>query len=174
VPFDGDPKTEEEMTMVLERKGVGALALRLIVGLALLACPRAGSAVGTWTVPSLAREPGEVNSPGAAAVDTAGNLYVAEDSWIQQRDAQGDWSVIATQGASALAVDAVGNLYVLESYPSFRIQKRDVQGNWSVIAIAGSGVGQVSSPSGLAIAEVGNLYVADTGNNRVMKYTPGP
>ena len=63
--------------------------------------------------------------PTALAVDAAGNLYVADvmthDDRIQKRDAQGNWSVIATAGTAparspsrALAVDAAGNLYVAE------------------------------------------------------------
>jgi hypothetical protein len=45
--------------------------------------------------------------------------------------------------------------------------------NWSVIAATGAAVGQVATPSGLAVDMVGNLYVADTDNNRVQEYAPG-
>jgi DNA-binding beta-propeller fold protein YncE len=38
---------------------------------------------------------------------------------------------------------------------------------------AGS-VARFVSPAGLVADAGGNLYVADTGNNRVLKYTPGP
>jgi hypothetical protein len=43
-----------------------------------------------------------------------------------------------------------------------------------VIATSGTAIGQVNSPSDFAVDGAGNLYVADTGNNRVLKYTPGP
>src|SRR5437899_5898862 len=109
--------------MVLEAKSIGALVLRVIVSLALLGCARMGSAQGTWSVISLPQQPGEVLHPSALAVDTAGTLYVADQSnggRIQQRDARGNWSVIATQGTAlgqvlnprALAADSAGNLYV--------------------------------------------------------------
>jgi hypothetical protein len=87
---------------------------------------------------------------------------------------------------TALAVDTTGNLYVADHYLDSatagflgRIQKRDAQGSWSVIATAGSDLGQVESqyysgPFGLAVDGGGNLYVADAGNNRVLKYVPGP
>jgi hypothetical protein len=82
-----------------------------------------GAAQGTRPVISLPRQPGDGINPRALAVDAAGNLYVADvsspdykRSRIQKRDAQGNWSVIPTQGTDAyrraLAADAVGNLYV--------------------------------------------------------------
>jgi sugar lactone lactonase YvrE len=36
----------------------------------------------------------------------------------------------------------------------------------------GSGNGQFSSPSGVAVAEGNNIYVADSGNNRIEKFVP--
>lgn len=60
--------------MVLNAKRIGALALRLLVGLVLLGWPRVGSAQGTWSVLSPPRPPGSVSDPGAMAVDAAGNL----------------------------------------------------------------------------------------------------
>jgi hypothetical protein len=103
--------------MVHNPNSSGVLALRLIVGLALLGWPRVGSAQGTWSVISLPQwvnslKPGEVFEPRALAVDAAGNLYFPSAGGIQKRDTQGNWSVIATRGASALAVDTAGNLWV--------------------------------------------------------------
>jgi DNA-binding beta-propeller fold protein YncE len=52
--------------------------------------------------------------------------------------------------------------------------------NWSVIATQGTDLGQVhlsgtlTATSGLAVDGAGHLYVADTDNNRVQMYTPGP
>jgi hypothetical protein len=127
--------------MALHRKSIGPLTLRLLALLALLGCPQIGAATGTWSVISLPQKPGEVLSPGAVAADTAGNLYVADHP------------------------DTIG---------SHRIQKRDAQGNWSVIATQGTAVGQVDLYfyGGLAADGAGNLYVADTGNDRVQEYTP--
>jgi sugar lactone lactonase YvrE len=187
-----------EIEMALESRSTGALVLRLIVGLALLGCPRVGSAQGRWSVISLPQKPGELSAPpDALAVDAAGNLYVAENwydgdynSRIQKRDAQGNWLVIATRGTAvgqvgytgALAVDIAGNLYVADyqldlatgKYGNYRIQKRDPHGNWSVLATQGTALGQVSNPLALAVDGAGNLYVADYVNNRVLKYTPAP
>jgi tripartite motif-containing protein 71 len=135
-------------------KGAGAMIMRLIVGLALLAWPRVDAAQGTWSVISLPQKSGEIVGPYALAVDMAGNLYVADGGVaggrIQKRDAQGTWSVVANYGG-ALAADTAGNLYVAHG----GIQKRDTQGNWSILDPDHSGW--------LAADIAGNLYVAGSG-----------
>jgi hypothetical protein len=170
--------------MVQRHKSIGAMVLRLMVVLTLLACPRVGAAQGTWSVIATSGDAlGQVDAPTALAMDAPGNLYVADgggsggDGRIQKRDAQGNWSVIATYGdalgqvnfdlSGALAVDLAGSLYVADSAFSGngygRIQERDAQGNWSVIATSGDAPGQVTQPNALAVDTTGNLYVADYG-----------
>jgi DNA-binding beta-propeller fold protein YncE len=176
--------------MVLHSISISMLALCLLAVLWLLGWPQVGSAAGTWSVISLPQKPGEAVSPTALAVDKADNLYVADpshDSRIQERDARGNWAVLATTvdalgpdpERTALAVDRDGSLYVAEAIYATpggggggRIQRRDAQGHWSAIASYGSAPGQVYDPTALAVDTAGNLYVADAANNRVLVYTP--
>jgi hypothetical protein len=95
-------------------------------------------------------------------------------------------------GASAVGTDSAGNVYVAESNNS-RIQKFDSSGNFlrawgknvnggvgdpGICTVAAScqagtqgGVGgQFSNPNGIATDSTGNVYVADSDNNRIQKF----
>ncbi|MGC8834230.1 MAG: dockerin type I domain-containing protein, partial [Armatimonadota bacterium] len=124
---------------------------------------------------------GEVDFPMDIVVDKQGNLYVADwqGNRIQCRSADGKWTVIAkagqwygeVNGPVSLAIAPDGTLYVGEGN---RIQRRSPSGRWTVVATNGSGRFQVGgTPYGLATGPNGELYIADTGNNRVILY-PSP
>ena len=79
-----------------------------------------------------------------------------------------------------VAVDGEGNVYVADAGASNRIRKITAQGAVTTFAGGAEGLSNgagaaasFSTPSGLAIDRGGNLYVADTGNNRIRKITPG-
>jgi len=77
---------------------------------------------------------------------------------------------------SGVAVDASGNVYVADK-ENHRVQKCVVSGTtWTCSTFAGSGQGpdanQFSYPFGVAVDGSGNVYVADSGNNRVQKFAP--
>ena len=89
----------------------------------------------------------------------------------------------ATQAAFSdpfgVAVAADGTVYVADAGESNRIRKITPDG--AVATFAGGSEGfadglatsaSFNTPSGLAIDLDGNLYVADTGNNRIRKITP--
>ena len=78
-----------------------------------------------------------------------------------------------------LAVDASGNVSVSELF-NHKIRKITPDGTVSTIAggSAGYADGQgsnarFSGPQGVAVDAVGNVFVSDTGNNKIRKITPG-
>src|SRR5208282_3430940 len=82
-----------------------------------------------------------------------------------------------------VAVDSAGNIYIADSFNE-RIRKVDVNGTITTVA-GGAMVGgtvqgfsgdggaatdaQLSNPHGVVVDSAGNLYIADTNNNRVRK-----
>jgi sugar lactone lactonase YvrE len=157
--------------------------------------------VGTnWWVTTLAGGGTDFSFPEGVALGPDGNLYVANQTMICQVTPSGVVTTIAGQflaGGSAdgtnstarfsdlsgIAVDALGNLFVADT-PNSTIRKVTPVGtNWVVTLVAGQigyggaadGIGssaQFSSPGGIAVDPVGNLYVADTSNHAIRKGTP--
>ncbi|MBX7221996.1 MAG: hypothetical protein K1Y36_18740 [Blastocatellia bacterium] len=143
----------------------------------------------TWTDLT---SPGQVTGPQGLALDVAGNLYVSDTGGNRVlRFAGGIPSVaplvLAGPGNApgqvlnprGLAVDPSGNLFIADQGNS-RILRVPNAGTLPGVAVQvagkGSGTlpfGQVNAPEGLALDNNGNLYVADTGNNRVIRFAGG-
>jgi len=135
------------------------------------------------------------------AADTGGNLFVADPSHnqIHKFTPAGVVSVVAGLGTSGfsgdggpatsarlssptgIAVDAAGNLFIADSYNS-RIRKVTPDGIISTVAgttssgFSGDGgpatSARLNSPTGVAVDTSGNLFIADSNNNRIRKVTP--
>ena len=125
---------------------------------------------------------GQFSYPSGVAVDSGGNVYVA-DKWnhrVQKFTSAGVFSTKwGSEGSgngqfslpSAIAVDSSGNVYVADTGNN-RIQKFNSSGGYlGQWGGTGTGDGQFRAPSGIAVDVNRNVYVADSANNRIQKFS---
>ena len=137
-----------------------------------------------------------LSGPTSVAVDTLGNLYIADKSndRVRQVAANGIITTVAGNGGAGyagdggaatsaelyypngVAVDGAGNLYIADTY-NFRIRK--VNPNGIITTVAGNGGfgyagdggaatnASLNWPNGVALDAFGNLYIADSGDSRI-------
>ena len=138
--------------------------------------------------------------PSGVAVDAAGNLYIADAANNRIRKvSNGAIATVAGSGTagfsgddgpaagagldfpSGVAVDAAGNLYIADTANN-RIRKVS---NGAITTVAGNGTAgysgdnspatdaQLNQPAGVAVDASGNLFIADTANNRIREVSGG-
>lgn len=141
-------------------------------------------------------------NPQGIVLDSAGNIYFADQGnhRVRKIDTAGRISTIAGNGTrgyrgdggpataaaliepSALALDNAGTLYITDAGGD---AVRKVSASGTITTFAGTGIAgfsgdggsptaaKLNQPRGVAVDSAGNVYIADTGNNRVRKVTSG-
>ncbi|MEW2121908.1 RICIN domain-containing protein [Streptomyces sp. NPDC005474] len=142
----------------------------------------------------------QLHHPYGLAVDSAGDLYIADgqNHRVRKVTADGTITTVAGTGTASfggdggpatsgqlnlpvgMVVDSTGVLYVAE-YRNHRVRKITADG--TITTVAGTGIagisgddgpatsGQLNLPYGLAVDCVDTLYIADHRNHRVRKVT---
>ncbi|MCC6392361.1 MAG: SMP-30/gluconolactonase/LRE family protein [Bryobacterales bacterium] len=142
---------------------------------------------------------GQLRNPIGVAVDSAGNLYIADKgNHVIRKVASGNITTVVGKGVagfsgdggdagsaslsspSDVAFDAAGNLYIADT-ENHRLREVTTDGN--IKTIAGTGIAGFSGdfgpaihadlnyPTGVAVDAAGNVYIADSVNSRIRKVT---
>ena len=139
----------------------------------------------------------QLNNPTGLAMDSAGNLYIADtgNNRIRKVVQPGYISTVAGIGTSGyagdngpavsaalnspqgLAVDASGNVYIADT--GNNVIRKITVANGNITTVAGNGTAgvsgdgnpalsaQLNAPTGVAVDTTGNIYIADSKNNRI-------
>ncbi|HEX5416720.1 MAG TPA: hypothetical protein VFZ25_13705, partial [Chloroflexota bacterium] len=128
-----------------------------------------------------------LNGPRGVAVDGQGNLYIADtlNNRIVAVSAAGQilhtWGKAGTGPGEfnepwGIAIGTNGDVYVTDTW-NHRIQEFDPTGKYvrswgsNPVGQPQTGPGQFFGPRSIVFDAAGNLYVTDTGNKRVEKFT---
>lgn len=124
-------------------------------------------------------KPGEFSNPIGIAVDASNNVYVADsaNNRIAKYSPQGTlikaWGKLGTgQGEfnfpTGVAVNLKNEIVVVDKA---HVQKFSPDGDFLAgWGRTGTGQGELNRPMGICIDELNCVYVADTGNNRILKF----
>ena len=162
----------------------------------------AGTGTASFSGDSGAATSATLSNPFAVALDTAGNLFIADaDNHRIRKVAAGTGIITTVAGTGAttyngdsiaattanlnsprgLAVDSGGNVYIAEFF-NHRVRK--VTGT-TITTLAGTGTlgnsgdngapasAQLANPAAIALNSAGDLFIADYGNRRVRKVANG-
>ncbi len=143
---------------------------------------------GSWTVAG--GHSASFGEPAGIGVDPRGSVYVADPgngrivhlwgdgTFLSELGGPGDLGGAQLSGAGSVAVSPAGTTYVADQNHN-RVLVYSAAG--SLIAkwgahegdgAAGDGQGEFDHPGAVALDGAGNVYVADTNNDRIVKLSP--
>ena len=114
-----------------------------------------------------------LNLPYAVAVDSGGNLYIADtghnaiQEWIAATQQMTTLVAAGLNGPHGVAVDGQGNVYIADAYNN--AIKQWSPATQQVTTLVSSGL---NFPLGVAVDGQGNVYIADFGNNAIKQWNP--
>jgi hypothetical protein len=136
----------------------------------------------------------QLSNPNAVFVDADGNVYVNDSGnkriqkWVPGTNS--GTTIIASiaenylgDNIEGLQIDSNGKIYIMSSTYSGMttnktITKWDTETKKGIVVAGNNGVGsnanKLDNPQGFTLDSKGNLYIADTNNNRVQKYQYSP
>jgi RHS repeat-associated protein len=160
----------------------------------------AGNGIAGYTGDGGSATNAKLNYPTGVAVDSSGNIYIVDGSNFVVRKVTASTGIITTvagngsvgysgDGGTAknaameplcVGVDSIGNFYIGDFY---NVIRKVTVSTGIITTVAGNGTAgyngdggsatkaELRYPSGIALDNSGNIYIADDGNNRIRKVT---
>jgi len=135
----------------------------------------------------------ELNHPWGLAMDSAGDLFIADEGNDRIQEVNGSTGVMTTIASfdngtnpTGLALDGAGNLYIAEAGNPSDVVKLNLSTK-ALTVVAGNGTigeGQsvvgdggpatsavLAQPEGVTLDAMGNIFISDSNNQRVREVT---